>query len=66
MSLAASAPLPQPQRIRIVGVPIDAVNKETAIRRILDWGASGPAKTVLVRDVHGMMRARDDKDLLHL
>ncbi|MFG1225408.1 WecB/TagA/CpsF family glycosyltransferase [Xanthobacter wiegelii] len=55
-----------PQRISIIGVPIDAVNKETALRRILAWGSAGPAKTVFVRDVHGMVRARDDAELARL
>lgn len=55
-----------PSRIRIIGVPIDVVNKKTAVERILGWGRSGPPKTVFVRDVHGMMRAREDAELLRL
>lgn len=55
-----------PERIRIIGVPVDVVNLQSAVARIVGWGRSGPPRTVFLRDVHGLMRAHDDPKLMRL
>lgn len=54
------------EHIRVLGVPISLVNMTGAVDRICSWGKSGTAKTVFVRDVHGLMRALEDPLLFAL
>tara|TARA_B100000678_G_scaffold285553_1_gene288841 strand:+ start:423 stop:1250 length:828 start_codon:yes stop_codon:yes gene_type:complete len=55
------APVP---RVEVLGVPISLVNLCTATETIIGWAASDRPNYVCVRDVHGVMRAQEDQDLL--
>ncbi|MBP0110348.1 WecB/TagA/CpsF family glycosyltransferase [Bradyrhizobium vignae] len=48
------------EHMRVLGVPISIVNMAAAVSKISAWGKSGPARTVFVRDVHGLMRSLED------
>ena len=51
---------------RVLGVPISLVSLAAAVRIIVGWCEAGQAHYVCVRDVHGIMRAQDDPELLAL
>ncbi|MCX7060496.1 MAG: WecB/TagA/CpsF family glycosyltransferase [Gammaproteobacteria bacterium] len=51
---------------RVLGVPVSTVNMPQAIDTILSWIARGQAHYVCVRDVHGVMRAQEDNQLLEI
>lgn len=55
-----------PRNIDILGVPISLVTPERAQSIVLSWAAEGLLRVVFVRDVHGLMRAVDDPELLGL
>jgi N-acetylglucosaminyldiphosphoundecaprenol N-acetyl-beta-D-mannosaminyltransferase len=50
----------------ILDVPVSLINMGEAISTILSWIESGRAHYICVRDVHGIMRAQDDADLLEI
>lgn len=52
------------ERIRILDVPISHTNVAAAVSVILEWVATGASEYVCVRDVHGVMRARNSLDLV--
>lgn len=45
-------------------MPVSVVNMRTALRTTLGWGKAGSSKIVVVRDVHGVMRAIEDRALM--
>lgn len=49
---------------RILGVPVSIINMPLAVRTILGWIDARTAHYICVRDVHGVMRAQDDPDLM--
>lgn len=51
---------------RVLGVPVSTINMDQAINTILSWVDVGEARYVCVRDVHGIMRAQEDIDLLEV
>lgn len=51
---------------RILGVPVSLVGLEAAVAIILGWVERGQAQYVCVRDVHGVMRAQENPDLMAL
>ena len=51
-------------RFDVLGVPVDALDLPTAVRRIVGWAGDRVGRYVCVRDVHGVMRARDDATLM--
>lgn len=50
----------------ILGVPVSITNMADAVKRILIWAKSSKASYICVRDVHGIMRAQDDKKFLDI
>ncbi|KAA5603674.1 WecB/TagA/CpsF family glycosyltransferase [Blastochloris sulfoviridis] len=52
--------------LRVLGVPVSLVDMAGAVDTVTGWGRSGPAKTVFVRDVHGLMLALQNPALLAL
>jgi len=51
---------------RVLDVPISTVNLGTALNRILGWIETKTAHYICVRDVHGVMRAQDDPELMRI
>jgi N-acetylglucosaminyldiphosphoundecaprenol N-acetyl-beta-D-mannosaminyltransferase len=51
---------------RVLGVPVSLVSLAAAVRIIIDWCWAGEAHYVCVRDVHGIMRAQEDPELMAL
>lgn len=51
---------------RILGVPVSLVNLPSAVATIVDWAKTGQAHFICVRDVHGIMRAQEDSELMAL
>lgn len=51
---------------RILGVPVSRVDLESAVRTIVAWCGNRQAHYVCVRDVHGIMRSRENPDLMAL
>jgi N-acetylglucosaminyldiphosphoundecaprenol N-acetyl-beta-D-mannosaminyltransferase len=51
---------------RVLGVPVSLVSLTTAVNTIIGWCQAGESQFVCVRDVHGVMRAQDDPELLAL
>ncbi|MES2987758.1 MAG: WecB/TagA/CpsF family glycosyltransferase [Pseudomonadota bacterium] len=51
---------------RILGVPVSLVDLSSAVASIIGWAGAGEAHFVCVRDVHGIMRAQQDPDLIRL
>lgn len=51
---------------RILDIPVSLVGLESAVNAICGWIAARQAHYVCVRDVHGVMRAQDDNELLAL
>lgn len=49
---------------KILEVPVSTINMPVAITTILGWIRNRSAQYVCVRDVHGLMRAREDPALL--
>lgn len=56
------------ETFRVLGIPISVTTLSTAIAAIQDWAVDGRARMVCVRDVHGVMQARNNALLrdLHL
>jgi N-acetylglucosaminyldiphosphoundecaprenol N-acetyl-beta-D-mannosaminyltransferase len=63
--IAASGTLDR-KTLRVLGVPVSVVDMARAVDTVTGWGRSGPAKTVFVRDVHGLMLALQNPALLAL
>jgi len=51
-------------RIPVLGVPISAVTMQTALQTIGTWIAQGDSRYVSTSDVHCIMRARSEPDLM--
>ncbi|MCD2317276.1 WecB/TagA/CpsF family glycosyltransferase [Sphingomonas sp. IC-11] len=51
---------------RVLGVPVSTVNMPQAIAVVLSWLRAGKAHYICVRDVHGIMRAQDETELLEI
>lgn len=51
---------------RVLSIPISATTLESASRAIHQWGGDTMARFVFIRDVHGVMQAQDDPELLRL
>ncbi|MET3473685.1 N-acetylglucosaminyldiphosphoundecaprenol N-acetyl-beta-D-mannosaminyltransferase [Novosphingobium sp. 1529] len=47
-------------------MPVSILNIQTAVSIILNWNCQRSAQYICVRDVHGIMRAQDDPDLLKI
>lgn len=50
----------------VLGLPIAAVNPASASQIIHRWAEDDKGRMVCLRDVHGIMRALDDKDLFDI
>jgi len=53
-------------RTRILGVPVSLVDLDRAVATIVGWCRQRAARFVCVRDVHGIMRAQTDAELMAL
>lgn len=51
---------------RVLGVPVSTINMGQAIDTILSWIARDKAHYICVRDVHGIMRAQEETELLEI
>lgn len=51
---------------KILDVPVSTVNMDAALRTIFGWIKNRSAHYICVRDVHGVMRAQDDKALMDI
>lgn len=51
---------------RILGVPVSLVGLEAAVNVILGWTDQSQSQYVCVRDVHGVMRAQENPELMAL
>lgn len=51
---------------RVLGVPVSLINMQKAVSTILSWIGQGQSHYICVRDVHGVMRAQEDADLLEI
>src|SRR6187402_484328 len=51
---------------RILDVPVSIINMEIAIKTIFSWIEKGKSQYICVRDVHGVMRAQEDPELLEI
>lgn len=51
---------------RILGVPVSCVNLGGAVETIVKWCLNRDAHYVCVRDVHGIMRSRENTELMAL
>lgn len=51
---------------RVLGIPVSTINMPKAIDIILSWISSGQAHYICVRDVHGVMRAQEETELLEI
>jgi N-acetylglucosaminyldiphosphoundecaprenol N-acetyl-beta-D-mannosaminyltransferase len=51
---------------RVLGVPVSTIDMRQAVDTILGWVRGGKEHYVCVRDVHGIMRAQDDPELLEI
>jgi len=49
---------------RILGVPVSLINMQSAVATITGWAKAGAANYVCIRDVHGIMQAQTDAELL--
>lgn len=54
------------RRTDILGVPVSLINMRQAKDIIFDWVDRRKSNYVCVRDVHGIMRAQDDKELFEI
>ena len=52
------------ERIDVLGVPVDVLNMDRAVRVILGWAEKKEARYVCIRDVHGVIRAHDDPEIM--
>lgn len=50
--------------VEVMGLPVCATNMRSAVDRITRWAAAGESRVVLAANVHMVMEARDDPDLL--
>ncbi len=50
--------------LSILGVPVSLIDMQSAVATIAAWTKSGAANYVCVRDVHGVMLAQKDAELL--
>lgn len=53
-------------RYDVLGVPISATTLDSACAAILTWAEDSVGRFVVIRDVHGIMQARNDPVLLEL
>lgn len=53
-------------RIDVLGVEVSAIDLETAVGEIRGWVSNGARHYVCVRDVHGVMAARRDPELIDI
>lgn len=51
---------------RVLNIPISATTLDSASRAIHQWGEDALPRFVFIRDVHGVMQAQDDPELLRL
>lgn len=51
---------------KVLGVPVSLVTLPAAVSIIIDWATSRKSAFICVRDVHGIMRAQDDPELMQL
>lgn len=51
---------------RVLGVPVSLVSLAVAVQTIIGWCEVGTAHFVCVRDVHGIMRAQEDPEVMAL
>lgn len=56
----------RPPHIRILGVPVGLVDMARATETVLGWATDGEPHTVFLREVAGLMLARDEPRLLAL
>lgn len=51
---------------RVLGVPVSTIDMTQAVITILSWINGGHAHYICVRDVHGIMRAQEDAELVEI
>ena len=49
---------------RILGVPVSLINMQIAVETITAWARSNASNYICVRDVHGVMLAQENLELL--
>jgi N-acetylglucosaminyldiphosphoundecaprenol N-acetyl-beta-D-mannosaminyltransferase len=54
---------PTEDRFDVLGIPVSVTSIKDASNRILTWSNDARGRYICVRDVHGIMRARDDARL---
>jgi N-acetylglucosaminyldiphosphoundecaprenol N-acetyl-beta-D-mannosaminyltransferase len=52
-----------PSVFHVLGVPISATTPEDAVARLIAWSRDNEGRLVCIRDVHGVMLARNDAEL---
>lgn len=50
----------------VLGVPMSATTLDTASAAIVRWADDDKARFVFIRDVHGIMQAKEDEELMRL
>lgn len=50
----------------VLGVPVSATTLETASAAVLSWASDSQGRFVIIRDVHGIMEAQEDSELMEL
>jgi N-acetylglucosaminyldiphosphoundecaprenol N-acetyl-beta-D-mannosaminyltransferase len=53
-------------RMSVLGVPVSVIDLAGVTSMIVGWAGAHQARTVFVRDVHGVMRSVDDPSLMDL
>jgi len=51
---------------RILNVPVSTINMEIAVKIIMQWVSERESNYICVRDVHGIMRAQEDPNLMNI
>jgi N-acetylglucosaminyldiphosphoundecaprenol N-acetyl-beta-D-mannosaminyltransferase len=57
------SPKPAAPAIRIVGAPVSLVTMDGVLEIFASWVGSGSDRIVLLRDVHGAMKARRERNV---
>src|SRR4051812_6317069 len=52
--------------VKILNVPLSAINMSEAVSTILAWTTNGDANFVCVRDVHGLMQSVNDPEMMSI
>lgn len=54
------------RQMDVLGVPVSIVNMDNLVPLIRSWTPDGPARSISMRDVHGIVRAVDSPEFREL